>query len=332
MLKIAIVGLGVISHTHISCIRLSNKAKLVAVCDINPQKCEPFKDVPFFLNLDEMLASIDIDCVHICLPHFLHTEAIIKCAKAGVHVFTEKPLGISYKDCSTTFALEDEYSIKIGVCLQNRYNATTCKLKEISKSEELGDFLGSKGIVTWSRTMDYYKASPWRGKLVEAGSGVMLNQSIHTLDLLAYLGGDFSSLNAKMTNFSLKELEIEDSVMARLTYESSNLPSIYFATIGYSTNSSVEIEMVFEHATFKIVDSKLYRYDDAGEVHFICEDEKMPGSKHYYGASHLVAIEAFYDAILNNTSNYISVQDASYSIKLIDAIKKSSENDTTISL
>lgn len=329
MLKVAIIGLGTVSPVHKKAIEDSEFAKLVAVCDIDKDKKSMVEGVNFYTDIEEMLDSEKLDCVHICLPHFLHFPAIVKCAKKGINVFTEKPLTLNYEEATKLFDLEETYHIKIGVCLQNRYNATSIKLKSLMQSKDYGKFLGSKGLVTWSRTMDYYNAAPWRGKINLAGSGVLMNQSIHTLDLLSYIGGDFDKINAKVTNFTLPLTEIEDTVVAHLKYKDSEATSIYFATIGYCTNSNIEIEMVFEKASFKIFDKKLYKYDIAtSERELICEDKNPEGLKHYYGASHFFAIDSFYAAIINNTNDYINVRQAAVSLKLIETIMESSQDNT----
>lgn len=330
MLKVAIIGLGTISKIHKAAIDEIDCCELVAVCDINPSTKEAFVGVPFYEDIDEMFKSEKIDCVHICLPHFLHVDAIIKCAKAGVNVFTEKPLGINYEQTTKLFSLEQECGVKIGVCFQNRYNTTSVMMKDIMNSNEYGKFLGSKGIVTWKRTMDYYNASPWRMKELEAGGGVMINQSIHTLDLLYHIGGDIECLEGKISNLSLKDIEVEDTVVANLAYK-NDANAIYFATVGYADNSEVMLEFVFEDAVFTISDNELHK-KQGGKNEFLCENQKLEGSKHYYGASHQIAILEFYKAIINDTSEYVSVQDAAVSIKLIDSIAKSSKTNSKIYL
>ena len=104
---------------------------------------------------------------------------------------------------------------------------------------------------------------------------------------------------------------------------------IFFATIANATNSSVEIEVVLEKGMFSIKDSKLYRHID-GELIEIAEDERLSGSKHYYGASHGKLINKYYDCLMNNTKDYVHIKDAVPSIKMIDSIRESSESRKTI--
>ncbi len=332
MLKVAIIGLGTVSHVHKHAISISENAQLTCVCDIDESKASMYEGIKLYTDIDEMLEKEELDCVHICLPHYMHVDVSIKCAKKGVNVLTEKPVALTYEEATKLFDVEKETGVKVGVCLQNRYNTTSKALKEIIKNET-GKFLGSKGIVTWSRTMDYYNQAPWRGKMALAGGGAVINQSVHTLDLLSYLGGEFKTVEAKVANFSLKETEIEDSVMARMNYKDSDASSIFYATIGFCSNSSVKIDMVYEDVTYKIADGKLYKQDmKTGEETLICEDQKLPGAKHYYGASHFDAIDAFYKAIINDTNEYVSVQEAAYPIKVLDNIRLSDKENKEVNI
>lgn len=324
MLKIGIIGLGTISMIHKIAVDLSKYGEIVAICDKNPEK--KWEDVPsFYTSMEEMLEKETLDCVHICLPHHLHVPAIVECAKHGVHVFTEKPVALHYQEASTLFGLEEQYQVKIGVCLQNRYNQTVITLKNRLETEDFGRFIGAKGVVTWCRTMDYYTEAPWRGEKVHSGGGVMINQAIHTLDLLSYLVEDFKEVEGKVANFSLSETDIEDSVMSSLTYATTG-KALFFATIAYGDNSPVELEFLFERAKFTVRDSKLYQTTQ-GETKLLCEDRKLEGAKHYYGASHCDAMEGFYQGILQNTKDYVSVEEASRSLKVMDAIFASSADN-----
>ncbi|MFI3253758.1 MAG: Gfo/Idh/MocA family oxidoreductase [Eubacteriales bacterium] len=332
MLKIAIVGLGTVSAIHKSAINASELGKLVAVCDIDPRKKADLpSEVSFYTDLKEMLIHEELDCVHICLPHYLHTCAIELCATYGRHVFTEKPLALTEKEGKTILHLEDKYAVKIGVCFQNRYNDTIVHLKNLLENDNYGKLICSKGIVTWCREMSYYQEATWRGEKDKSGGGVMINQAIHTLDLLSYLGGEFDSLEGKVANFALKETEIEDSVMCRLDYQKGGT-CIFFATIAYGDNSEVELEFVYEKAKFSIHNHNLYKTEGNTTVS-LAVDQTLEGGKEYYGASHGIAVKKFYQAILANNLDYISMSEGLYAIKVMDAIfASSSENMNKIIL
>ncbi len=332
MLRVAIIGLGTISPMHRNAIEQSKVAKLCCVCDVKPERLNDY-DVAGYTDIDTMLEKESIDCVHICLPHYLHVDVAIKCAKKGIHVFTEKPVAVSYEQASKLFDLEKTTGVKVGVCLQNRYNETSVAMKKIYKDGEYGKFLGSKGLVSWCRPAEYYNEAPWRAELAQAGGGVMINQAIHTLDLLSYICTDFSGVEAKVAQFSGLGVEVEDSVMARLSYADSDAMAIFFATTAYANNSAVELSFVFEKAVFTILNGKLYRCGvGSDEKELICEDSTLHGTKQYYGASHILAINGFYNAVINDTKDYVSVGEAAYSVKVIDCIHRSNNLNTTVKI
>ena len=322
-LRVGIIGLGDISMIHLHAIKSSNNAELVAVCDIDETKRSLIENVNFYTDYIEMIQKEKLDCVHICLPHYLHYPVTKEVANLGVNVLLEKPLCLDTEEAENFKELSDKADTNICICLQNRYNNTVEKLKEIIDSGVYGKIVGIKGLVAWSRPKEYYTVKPWRGKMEFAGGGVMINQSVHTLDLMQLLGGKIESIKGNIDNFLDYDIEVEDTVNAVINFE-NGARGIFFATVANATNSSVEIEVVLENGMFIIKDSKLYRHID-GELIEIAEDERLSGSKHYYGASHGKLIDKYYECLLNNTKDYIHIEDAIPSIRMIDLIRYSSE-------
>lgn len=327
-LRVGIIGLGDISMIHLHAIKSSNNAELVAVCDIDETKSNLIENVNFYTDYIEMIKEEKLDCVHICLPHYLHYPVTKEVANLGVNVLLEKPLCLDTEEAENFKELSDKVDSNICICLQNRYNNTVEKLKDIIDSGVYGKVVGIKGLVAWSRPKDYYTVKPWRGQMESAGGGVMINQSVHTLDLMQLLGGKIKSIKGNIDNFLDYDIEVEDTVNAVVNFE-NGARGIFFATVANATNSSVEIEVVLENGIFTIKDSKLYRHID-GELIEIAEDERLSGSKHYYGASHGKLIDKYYECLLNNTKDYIHIEDSITSIRMIDLIRYSSECKKTI--
>ncbi|WP_144554739.1 Gfo/Idh/MocA family protein [Bacillus sp. X1(2014)] len=332
MLKVAVIGLGTISHIHIPAIKANSKAELVAVCDHDETLSNSIPEATFYSNYEEMLEKEDLDCVHICLPHYLHYPVTKACVEKGVHVFLEKPLGLNTEEGLALVEIEQENKdIKIGVCLQNRNNESFEKLQEIINSGEYGPIKGVKGLVAWFRPKQYYDIQPWRGQWKYAGGGVMINQALHTLDLMQLVGGEIESLRGSVDQLLDYNIEVEDTASARIQFK-NGAKGLFFATNANADNSSVELEVLFDKARFTIKDSILTMVNEAGEKEELMEDAKLPGSKHYYGASHAKTINQFYSAITENTEEYIHAKDALASIAIIDAIHLSSEKKQSIKM
>lgn len=332
MLKAAVIGLGDISKIHLPIIQANPDVELTAVCDINEELKDIAAGVKFYTDYREMLEEEELDCVHVCLPHYLHLPVTKACVEKGIHVIQEKPLALHTEEGLELLKLEEEHpEVKICICFQNRYNETFEMLHEIVKSGKYGKVIGVKGLVTWFRPKDYFDVKPWRGIMKYAGGGVLINQSIHTLDLMHLLGGEISGIKGNISNLLDYGIEVEDTAAAHIKFK-NGATGLFFATNSNFGNSSVELQAVLEHAKFTIKDSMLTRVNEEGLKEKMVEDAKMPGSKFYYGASHMKLINQFYSCIAKDTCDYIHVKDALPSMQMIDAIRKSSELNREIKL
>lgn len=324
-LKVGIIGLGDVSPFHIQAIQMNEQAELVAVCDTDSSAASKADSVPFYTDYQEMIQAHDLDVVHNCLPHYLHYPVTKDCVEAGFHVLLEKPVAISYEEALLQKTLEDTYPQKICVCFQNRYNPTFLEMLHWLNKEETWTIRGIKGLVTWYREQDYYETKPWRKTRSEVGYGNIMSQSIHTLDLIQLLGGRISSVKASLSKLLDVESEVEDTVSASFQFETGTKGYLH-ATNANVSNSSVELEVITDTERLTIKDSTLYRTVSTGEKEVLAEDEELEGAKSYFGSSHTYLIDSFYRAILEDTNDYITVEDALPSIELIEMMADSSNS------
>lgn len=331
MKKAAVIGLGDIAPIHIGAIAANDEIELCAVCDINPAAKERApQGIPFYTDYKEMIQKEKPDCVHICLPHYLHYPVAKEAAEMGVNVFCEKPVALNQAQAAEYVQLEKDHpELQIGICLQNRLNETTEKLKELIENETYGKVTGIRGMVPWARPKEYYDVKPWRGKWKTAGGGCMINQSVHTLDLLYYLAGPIKRLKASVSQVLDYGIEVEDTVTASLEFE-NGAHGLFYATNANFKNESVQLAVDMERSSFRMRDNILYQVAEDGTETVIVEDRRMPGSKFYYGASHEKLIRKFYNSLETGSGDYIHVADAEMSIRLIDAIQNSGRFGTWI--
>jgi len=183
---------------------------------------------------------------------------------------------------------------KIYPIFQNRTNTCVEKLKELLADNTYGDIKGIKGIVAWSRDAQYYNSAYWRGKLQYEGGGVLINQSIHVLDLMIHLAGEVKSINTIMQNNSLKEIiDVEDTVSAYLNFK-NGATGIFYATNAYTKNSPIQLVLDLENATISYNNGKLYVNEK-----LICSDSSEYNGKNYWGYGHT---KQLYDLYKNNSS------------------------------
>ena len=325
MMKAALVGFGTISIVHIDAIASNPGMELVAICDINEALAAKVPaGVKFYTDYKKMAEEVKPDVIHNLLPHYLHYPVTKELVEMGFNVFCEKPIALNTKEAEQFCALEKAHpEVKIGVCLQNRMNETTEALKAIIESGEYGKIVGIRGFVPWRRDKRYYDTQPWRGKWKYAGGGSMINQSLHTLDLLYFLGGEIARLHAVVgqTN-EYPEVEVEGDIIARLEF-ANGANGLFFATNNNWANESVQIRVAMEKGIFHIEDSTLWKIEPDGSRTVICKAPKLEGIKFYYGASHTRLIARFYEAVRNNTDDYIHISEGAMIVRLMDSIFRS---------
>lgn len=333
MIKAAIIGLGDISFVHLDAIDSNPEIKLAAVCDLNEElRSRAPEGVPFYTDYREMVRAQRPDVVHVCLPHHLHYSVSKDLVEMGVNVFCEKPVALNTAQAEEFAALEAAHpEVKIGICLQNRLNETTVELKRRIDSGVYGKVTGIRGFVPWYRTPEYYALKPWRGTWEYAGGGSMINQSLHTLDLLYHLAGEVEKIHAVVGQLNDYGIEVEGDVIARMEFK-NGAHGLFFATNNNWTNESVQIRVAMEKGVFHIEDNTLYQINPDSSRKVICTAPRLEGIKFYYGASHSKMVDLFRQAVETGGDNYVHVRDAVMVIRLMDTIFKSAKEDKLIQI
>lgn len=300
MLRAAIIGCGSIANVHKRVLEALPEAELVACCDIKPERAKAFaKDsgLHYYESVDKLLKEEKTDVVHLCVPHPLHTPIAMLCAEAGAHVFTEKPPVVNKEQWENFCKLKNSGRY-IGICFQNRYNQPVEKMKELLDSEKLGRVNGARAFLTWCRTPEYYTESDWRGNWTTEGGGVLINQAIHTLDLLVYLLGEAVDVKCHMSNHSLQNvIEVEDTTEAYITFQ-SGARALFYATNAYSSNAPVIVEIDTQNAVLRMEGNILDIFWKDGKKERMENDEHPQFEKNYWGNSHYVCIRDFYRAVI----------------------------------
>lgn len=327
-LKTAIIGCGLISRVHIPAIIESGVADICAVCDTDEKNLsEVMKLCPGavgFTDYKEMLTKADIDVVHICTPHYLHHEMAIASMERGCDVYLEKPCAMNTSLAEEIINASDLCGKKVCVSFQNRLVNTTIQAKKIIDSGEMGKVVGAKAIVTWNRHGEYYTKSPWRGKFATEGGGVLINQSIHTLDLMYYLVGEVDFVKGHAATFENYDIiEVEDTATAFIKFK-NGASGIFYATNCNVVDSPIELELYFEKGSLLIKNDTLYKCVD-GNMTEVCKNETLLNGKPYWGNGHLRMIGAFYKSLLGENTYYCDIKDSVQVLEMIAGIYKNSE-------
>ncbi len=326
-MRSAIIGLGCISGLHRSAITRAG-GELVAVCDCDAAKLERFKAsgavCATYTDYTDMLANEQLDVVHICTPHYLHTEMIIAALRAGCHVLCEKPLCIREEDIDRILAAEAESGRQLAVCHQNRYNESTREaLRLLSAGKPQSGF----GWVVWDRDAAYYESGAWRGRWDTEGGGVMINQALHTLDLMLLFMGDPDTVQATCENRRLAgKIEVEDTASALFRYADGRMFNFYASN---ANAADFPVEMVLRTAdekTLTLTGTTLSVDGQALSFHHA----KSEGGKSVWGNGHEMLISDFYDCIRENRPFPINGREGARVVRAILAMYKSNSREISL--
>ena len=197
MFRSAVIGCGAVSKNHGKALKDNRYTTLEYCVDIEYEKAVAFSEKYGGVPLSDYRELFDknIDVAHVVTPHNTHPLIVMDLLSHGINVFCEKPLAITVNEAKAMIRKSEETGKRLGVCFQNRMNKATVEAKEILESGKYGKILSGMALVTWYRNGSYYSESPWRGKYSGEGGGCIINQSIHTLDLVDYLTGGVESLS-----------------------------------------------------------------------------------------------------------------------------------------
>lgn len=297
--RVGVVGCGGIAQVHGTVLQHLEGVELVGCADIKPERAHAFAETyggRAYSSMEELLEHEQLDAVHLCTPHYLHTPMAKLAASRGLHVFTEKPPVMTWEQWAEFRQLE-QAPTRVGVCFQNRYNPSVQLLREVLASGKAGKVLGARAFVTWHREAPYYTESGWRGSLQTEGGGVLINQSIHTLDLLGQFLGRATQVEASMMNHHLKGvIEVEDMMEAYLTFGEAH--AIFYATTAYCADSPVLVELACENATIRMEEQEVaITWADGSKERHSLTSKPVAGGKAYWGNSHGLCIQDFYRCV-----------------------------------
>lgn len=288
----AIVGCGAISRVHANGIKNAG-ASLTAVCDIAAERAEKLASetgARAYTDFNTMLQNEQLDCLHICTPHYLHVPMAKAALERGINVFLEKPPAMSRAQLDELENAANRSGARISVCFQNRFTRTSRQLAEIIESGKLGKLIGARGTVTWERSGAYFTESGWRGNKETEGGSVLINQAIHTLDLLCFFLGHPTAVQAICANMSHPEINTEDTVCAQIDFEGKK--ALLYATIGNCCSPPAEVALFFEngHAIATQKECIVHKKDKTE----IYNSKVSAVGKECWGDAHAELIRRFY--------------------------------------
>lgn len=317
MKKAVLIGCGAISTNHAGALKSLENVNFAAVCDPDENAAKALLelhglDLPIYADYKEMIEVEKPDAVHICTPHFLHAEMAIYALDHGVNVFLEKPACMTRSELAPLMEAEKRSDAILCVCFQNRFLTCVEKAREVLAEEQTGEILGARAFVTWKREGEYYTASPWRGKIATEGGSILINQSIHTLDLLLQFMGKPETVQGAIGNYVTPYNDTEDTAHIYMTFPGKKM-GVFFATNGYCKSRKIELELTCQNRLIRFVGDKLY-VDD--ELYYEGQSGENRG-KSVWGKGHGILIKCFYEALEKGEASPVPLESAAESLDVL---------------
>lgn len=272
-----------------------------------------------FADHRDLLDQAQPDVVHVTTPHAAHLHPALDAISSGADVLIEKPLAHTLADAEQIADAAATAPGRVGVCFQNRYNATSQELRRVLSTEELGDVLGASAAVRWHRPAAYFGAAPWRGTWEGSGGGVLMNQAIHSLDLLLWLLGDADEVTGGVGRRMLDgHIEVEDTADLFMLH-TSGVRSSFFATNAAALNFPVQVDI--QGSRGRLLLDRALTVQRHGLPHRTVEETVPQGvARSYWGASHAALIRDFYAGWKSGEPFWIGPEDGLRPLRVIKEV------------
>lgn len=331
VIHIGFVGGGNISETHARAAREIEGVEIAAIYGLNQEKSKQLGrryGASVYEDFEAFLQHRPMNLVAIGSPSGLHAQQGIAAARRGLHVLVEKPIDINIARADALIAECEKAGVKLGVFFQDRIAPDLCRLKELIDAGHLGRPILVSARVKWYRPPEYYSESRWRGTYALDGGGALINQGVHTVDLLLWLMGDVTRVQAKATT-GLHKIEVEDTLVATLEFRNGAVGTFEAATSVYPGYPR-RLELTGSEGTIIVEDDRIV----AADLRHPLEDLSVNAGRlpHTSATSPVVSdvsrhrrlLEDFIRAIETNGRPRCDGQEGRRSIALVEAIYESS--------
>lgn len=333
VIHFGITGLGNIASTHARAILNHESAKVTAAFSRSVENRQKFSDefgLPVYETFEELLTHQPLDAVTICTPTGTHLEYGVKAAEAGKHVVVEKPIEVDVAKGRRLIDSCRQNGVKLAVIYQNRFSEGAVRVKEVLEKGLIGKPIMGRAAVKWFRDQEYYRSSNWRGTLNLDGGGAVINQAVHTLDLLTWLLGEAEAVSAYKGTFTHENIEAEDNAVAIIRFK-SGLLSVFEASTSIVPAQPRKIEIHGTTGTVVLTDDEAVVLLGSGPGQNKIEGRQEVGSgatdplKGLGFQNHALQYIQIIAAIKSDKEPVVSGEESLQSLAIVESIYRSSE-------
>lgn len=320
--RFGLIGCGAIGPLHAKAISCLPDAEIVGVTDIIAEKAQKLAiayEARAYTDIDEMLNNERLDIVIVCTPSGMHGQHACQVMRAGHHVIVEKPMEICLEAIDEMLRVQRETGVKLAVMSQRRFDPAVHQVRALLQENALGKLLLGNAVIPWWRSQDYYDNGKWRGTWKLDGGGVLMNQSIHYIDLLQWMMGPVQSIKA-YTNTLAHNMETEDVAVAILYFVSGALGTIT-ATTGAYPGLTGRLEL-FGNGGSAIIEG-----DELTYLHLARDEQRRTRTN---GSSSKTSIDRKPSHRIASASNALTLVTGSHASQIADMLRAIREDGTPL--
>jgi len=340
-----IIGTGDIAAVHARAICSILKAHLAGVTDIAGNKALAFGkqfSCNVFDSVSALVNSPEIEVVCICTPSGTHLEPALEVINAGKHCIIEKPLEITIQRCKAIINAAKKKNVFVAGIFPMRFLDLNMEVRKAVDAGRFGRLVLGDVYVKWFRSQSYYDNVKWRGDLKISGGGALMNQAIHSVDLLRWMMGDVAEVNAFSTTLGHSGLDVEDTAIANLRFKNGALGVIEASTAVFP-GSYKRMEILGTGGSVVIEEEKIVKWEFTDEterdreIRLLFSRENTEGGgvsdpRAIIDTGHIRQISDMVEAIDTCRPPVIDAEEATKAVEIIEAIYESTRTGKTVSL
>jgi UDP-N-acetyl-2-amino-2-deoxyglucuronate dehydrogenase len=337
---IGIVGAGTIGTVHATALKEIELTQVVAVAEPREEAGKMLASAAgarWYSSMSEMLSHPDLDVVILATPSGQHADQVMLAARANKHIITEKPMAITAHGILLMTEAVKRAGVEMAVMFQNRFSRDVIKLKRAMEAGMIGQPIVGNASVHWHRTQDYYDANGgWRGTWQLDGGGALMNQSIHTIDLLQWLMGGVKAVSANIATLT-HDIETEDTATASIVFRSGAVGTIQ-GTTSASTDWPVRVDIVGTGGRAVLEGGVLTDWHGDSEL---TDDLLLPIDWEFvdgwhpdepFGRAHLRQLKLILEALRAGETPPVPPAEARKAVDIILGIYESAKSGTRVSM
>ena len=325
-LRYGIVGCSGVGNTHARSVVAADDVELAAGIDLDRSAAGEFAeryDTDAYTDLEAATEEVRIEAVSICTPSGTHASLVAECAELGLDVLCEKPLDVTADRVNRMIAACEDADVTLAGIFQRRTHPDVRHARKAVVSDDLGPLVLANVAVPWQRSQEYYDSAKWRGTR-EMDGGVMMNQAIHGIDMLQWLGGGVERVSADLDTLA-HDIGVEDTAVVNLRFHSGARGQIR-ATTAAHVDQPVALSLTGEHGSIRLEDESFERFETrAGPVEFSTERPER-------GVGHMRQVQDFVDAIRENREPLVPAREARKAVDVILAAYASDERGEPVTV